>query len=125
MNTAAHLEARGQDHTTDRGNFAERVPNVPTNHRLVWLPDDLEIRSTTCQMRDSAPNTDEITKTLIVAGGEDTIDMAVSLIQAPWEMEYKQWEVVVADIEGSIQKTNLSRVFSQTLQKAYPSVSST
>ena len=62
-------------------------------------------------------STDEITKTLIVAGGEDTIDMAVSLIQTLWDMEYKQWEVVVADIERSIQKTILSRLFSQTLQR--------
>lgn len=37
-------------------------------------------------MRDSAPSTDEITKTLIVAGGEDTIDKAVSLIQALWNV---------------------------------------
>ena len=85
---AAHLEARRQDHTADMGNLAERVPNVTTNHRLAWLPDGQEIRST-----------DEITKALIVAGGEDTIEMTVSLIQALWEMEYKQWEVVVADIE--------------------------
>ena len=91
---AAHLETRGQDQTADMGNFAERVPNVPTNHRLAWLPDGQEIRSTICQMRDSAPRTDEITKTLIVAGGQDLIDMAVSLIQA-----LKQWEEVVADIE--------------------------
>ena len=56
-------------------------------------------RSTMCQIRDSAASTDEITKTLIVAGGEDTIDIAVSLIQALWELEYKHWEEVVADIE--------------------------
>ena len=66
VNTAAaHLEARGQDHTADMGNFAERVPNVPTNHRLAWLPDGQEISSTRCQMRDSVPSTDEITKTLL------------------------------------------------------------
>ena len=52
-----------------------------------------------CHMRDSATSTDEITKTLIVAGCEDAIDTAVSLIQTFWELEYKQWEQVVADIE--------------------------
>ena len=60
---AVHLEARGQDDIADLGNFVERVPNVPTNHRLAWLPDGQEIRSTTCQMTDSAPRTAEITKT--------------------------------------------------------------
>ena len=43
-------------------------------------------------MRDSVPSTDEITKTLIVAGGEDTMDMAVSLIQTLWETDYRQRE---------------------------------
>ena len=38
-------------------------------------------------------------KSPIVSGGEDTIDMVVFLIQALWETEYKQWEVVAADIE--------------------------
>ena len=70
---ATHLETRGRDQSVDIGNFADRVPNVPTNHRLAWLPDGQEIRATTCQMRDSAPSTDEITKTLIVASGEDAI----------------------------------------------------
>ena len=96
---ATHLENRGQDQTADLGDFADRVPNVPTNHKLAWLPDGQEIRSTICQMRDSAPSTDEITKTLIVAGGEDAMDTAVSLIQTLWELEYKKWEQVVADIE--------------------------
>lgn len=41
-------------------------------------------------MRDSAPSTDEITKTLIVVGGDDTIDKLVSLIQALWKTEYKK-----------------------------------
>ena len=54
-----------------------------------WLVDGQEIRSPMCQMRDSAPSTDEITKTLIVSGGEDTIDMVVFLIQALWETEHK------------------------------------
>ena len=69
-----HLESRGQDQTKDLGNFADRVPEIPTNHKLDWLPDVQEIR----QMRDSAPSTDEITKTLIIAGGEDSLDTAVS-----------------------------------------------
>ena len=85
---ATHLETRGRDQTATMGNFADRVPNVPTNHKLAWLPDGQEIRSTICQMRDSAPSTDEITKTLIVAGGEDAIDTAVSFIQTFWELEY-------------------------------------
>ena len=59
----------------------------------------MEIRSTICPMRDSAPSTDEITKTLIVAGGEDSLDTVVSLIQILWESEYKIWEKNVADIE--------------------------
>ena len=50
-------------------------------------------------MRDSAPSTDEITKTLIIAGGENSLDTAVSLIQILWESEYKNWEQIVADIE--------------------------
>ena len=66
---ATHLETRGQDQTADLGNLPDRVPSVPTNHKLAWLPDGQEIRSTICQMRDSAPSTDEITKTLIAAGG--------------------------------------------------------
>ena len=49
-------------------------------------------------MRDS-PSTDEITKTLSIAGGEDSLDTAVSLIQILWESEYKNWEQIVADIE--------------------------
>ena len=93
------MESRGQDQTEDLGNFADRVPEVPTNHKLDWLPDDQEIRSTICQMRDSAPSTDEIMKTLIIAGGEDSLDTAVSLIQIRWESEYKNWEQIVADIE--------------------------
>ena len=96
---ATHLETRGQDQTADLGDFADRVANVPTNHKLAWLPDGQEIRSTICQMRDSAPSTDEITKTLIVAGGEDAMDTAVSLIQMFWELDYEKWEQVVADIE--------------------------
>ena len=83
---ATHLETRGQDQTADLGDFADRVPKVPTNHKLAWLPDGQEIKSTICQMRDSAPSTDEITKTLIVAGGEDAMDTAVSLIQILWEL---------------------------------------
>ena len=94
-----HLESHGQDQTEDLGNFADRVPDVPMNHKLDWLPDGQEIRSTICQMRDSAPSTDEITKTLIIAGGEDSLDTAVSLIQILWESEYKNWEQIVADIE--------------------------
>ena len=69
-----HLEFRGQDQTKDLGTFADRVPEIPTNYKLDWLPDGQEIRSTICQMRDSAPSTDEITKTLIIAGGEDSLD---------------------------------------------------
>ena len=94
-----HLESRGQDQTEDLGNFADRVPDVPMNHKLDWLPNGQEIRSTICQMRDSAQSTDEITKTLIIAGGEDSLDTAVSLIQILWESEYKNWEQIVADIE--------------------------
>ena len=97
-----HLESRVQDQTENLGNFADRVPEIPTNHRLDWLPDGQEIRSTICQMRDSAPSTDEITKTLIVAGGEDSLDTVVSLIQILWESEYKDWEKNVADIEVSM-----------------------
>ena len=41
-----HLESRGQDSTDDLGDFAERVPDVPVNHQLAWLPDGQEIRST-------------------------------------------------------------------------------
>ena len=94
-----HLESRGQDQTENLGNFADRVPEIPTNHKLDWLPDGQEIRSTICQMRDSAPSTDEITRTLIVAGGEDSLDTVVSLIQILWESEYKNWEKNIADIE--------------------------
>ena len=94
----AHLESRGKDQTENLGNFADRVPEIPTNHKLDWLPDGQEIRSTICQMRDSAPSTDEITKTLIIAGGEDSLDTVVSLIQILWESEYKDWEKNVADI---------------------------
>ena len=68
------------------------------NHKLDWLPDGQEIRSTICQMRDSAPSMDEM-KMLIIAGGEDSLDTAVSLIQVLWESEYKNWEQIVADIE--------------------------
>ena len=50
-------------------------------------------------MRDSAPSTDEITRTLIVAGGEDSLDTVVSLIQILWDSEYKNWEKNIADIE--------------------------
>ena len=50
-------------------------------------------------MRDSAPSTDEITRTLIVAGGEYSLDTVVSLIPILWESEYKNWEKNVADIE--------------------------
>ena len=71
-----HLESRGQDKTENLGNFADRVPEISTNHRLDWLPDGQEIRSTICQMRDSAPSTDEITRTLIIARGEDSLDAA-------------------------------------------------
>jgi len=85
----AHLESRGQGKTENWGNFADRVPEIPTNHRQDWLPDGQEIRLTICQMRDSAPSTDEITKTLIIAGGEDSLDTAVSLIQTLGESEYK------------------------------------
>ena len=88
-----YLETRGQDQTVNLGNFADRVPEIPTNHKLDWLPDGQEIRSTICQMRDSAPSTDEITKTLIVAGGEDSLDAVVSLIQILLESEYKDWEI--------------------------------
>ena len=94
-----HLESRGQDNTENLGNFADRVPEIPTNHRLDWLPDGQEIRSTICQMRDPAPSTDEITRTLIIAGGEDSLDTVVSLIQQLWESEYKNWEKNKADIE--------------------------
>ena len=90
---------RGQDQTENLGNFADRVPEIPTNHKLDWLPDGQEIRSTICQMRDSAPSMDEITRTLIVAGGEDSLDTVVSLIQILWESEYKNWEKNIADIE--------------------------
>ena len=45
-----------------------------------------------CQIRDSAPSTDDITKTLIISGGEDALDNAVSLIQILWELEYENWE---------------------------------
>ena len=38
-------------------------------------------------------------KMLIIAGGEDSLDTAVSLIQVHWESEYKNWEQIVADIE--------------------------
>ena len=31
---ATHLETRGQDQTADLGDVADRVPNVPTNHKL-------------------------------------------------------------------------------------------
>ena len=94
-----HLESRGQDQTENLENFADRVPEIPTNHKLEWLPDGQEIRSTICQMRDSAPSTDEITKTLILAGGEDSLDTLVSLIQKLWKSEYKNWEKNIADIE--------------------------
>ena len=50
-------------------------------------------------MRHSAPSTDDITRTLIVAGGEDSLDTVVSLIQILWEPEYKNWEKNIADIE--------------------------
>ena len=87
-----HLESRGQDQTKNLGNFEDRVPEIPTNHKSDRLPDGQEIRSTTRQMRDSAP-------TLIVAGGEDSLDTVVTLIQILWESEYKDWEKNVADIE--------------------------
>ena len=57
---------------------------------MAWLPDGQEIRSTMCQMRDSAPRTDEITKTLIIAGGEDAMETAVSLIQTLWELRVQE-----------------------------------
>ena len=38
-----HLESRGQDETADLGDFADRVPNVPMNHKVAWLPDGQEI----------------------------------------------------------------------------------
>ena len=50
-------------------------------------------------MSDSAPSTDEMKKTLLVVGGEDSFDTAVSLIQKLWKSEYKNWEQIVADIE--------------------------
>ena len=50
-------------------------------------------------MRDSAPSTDDITKTLIVAGGEDTIDMRVFIIQNLWETDCRQWDLAVSDSE--------------------------
>ena len=91
-----HLESRGQDQTENLGNFADRVPEIPTDHKLDWLPDGhQEIRSTICQMRDSPPSTDEITRTLIVAGGEDSLDTVVSLIQILWESEYKNWRKIL------------------------------
>ena len=83
-----HLESRGQDQTADLGDFAV-FPMSQRITKLAWLPDGQEIRSTICQMRGSATSTDEITKTLIVAGGEDAMDTAVSLIQTLWELEYK------------------------------------
>ena len=94
-----HLESRGQDNTENLGNFADRCHEIPTNHRLDWLPDGQEIRPTICQVRDSAPSTDEITRTLTVAGREDSLDTGVSLIQQLWESEYKNWETNIADIE--------------------------
>ena len=36
---------------------------------------------------------------MIVAGGEDTIDLAVSTIQTLWETDHRQWEEAVSDIE--------------------------
>ena len=103
VNTAAaHLEARGQDHTADMGNFAERVPNVPTNHRLTWFPDGQEISSTRCQMRDSVPSTDEITKTLFSRGWRLKMRLgpSSSIQKTILSREFStQWEEVVADIE--------------------------
>jgi len=80
-------------------NFADRVPEIATNYRLDWLPDGQEIRSTICHVRDSAPSTDEITRTLRVAGRENSLDTVVSLTQQLWESEYKNWEKNIADIE--------------------------
>ena len=50
-------------------------------------------------MRDSAPSTDDITKALIVAGGEDTIDMSAFIIQNLWETDCRQWDFAVSDSE--------------------------
>jgi len=80
-------DQKRQPHTW---NFADRVLEIPTKYRLDCLPDGQEIRSTICQMRDSASSTDEITRTLIVAGGEDSLDTEVSLIQIRWESEFKK-----------------------------------
>ena len=50
-------------------------------------------------MRDSAPSTNDITKALIVAGGEDTIDMSAFIIQNLWETDCRQWDFAVSDSE--------------------------
>ena len=34
-----HLQVREKDNTADMGDFASRIPNVPTDHKLAWLPD--------------------------------------------------------------------------------------
>ena len=48
-----HLESRGQDQTKDLGKFPHRVPEILTNHKLDWLPDGQEIRSTIGQIRET------------------------------------------------------------------------
>ena len=84
---AEHLETRGKDNTVGMGDFASQRHNKP------------QIGSTICQMPDLAPSTDEITKTLIVAGGEDAMDLTVSLIQTLVETDHKPWEEAVSNIE--------------------------
>ena len=65
-------------------------------------------------MRDSAPSTDDITKTLIVAGGEDTIDMRAFIIQNLWETDCRQWDLAVSDSEVCmLYKGNGSRKLPQ------------
>ena len=54
--TSVHRKFCDREQQTERRmNSATSDPNVPTNHRLTWLPDGQEIRFTICQVRDSAP----------------------------------------------------------------------
>ena len=68
-------------------------PNVPNDHRWTWFPDGQETRLQKVMLKTLPQTRTSSTKRWLPPfqqiGGRDAVDMAVFLIQALWELEYK------------------------------------